>query len=495
MKRILASALAALMLVGTMASCANDSGVTDDTQSRETIDEGSLKETLDIPDTKYNDLELIFLTRDDSEWSTNEIFSEKANEDNISNAVYERNDMIREKYGVIIKEFKEAIAQHDQRVTTEVGAPTGDFSAVVSNTLVSASLAASGFLWDLNSDDIEYMDFTKSWWDTQLVQGMSIGERLHFVTGDLLTADNDATFAILFNKSLATDARLPNLYELVDSNQWTMDKFYEFEQTTKQDKDGNGKLEYNSDICGFAYTGDSPYCMMYAGGVSVTAKDEDDEPVYMLDVGRADDIAEKCRLIFSKEYTVDMNQPGDGNDIVSVGQECFGGGHALFFGECLQCVTRMRGFDVDFGILPYPMFDANQSGYHSVMHLTGSVVSIPRSVVETSKVSLTAVTSMLEAMSCFAQPTLTEQYYEINLKSKHSKDAESGPMIDKILASRVCDLAYYYNWGNGIVSQLGNTMLPGSSKSIASQNKTYEKSIEGAIKKTLMRFEKNENKY
>jgi len=492
MKRILVSVLAALMLVSTFASCANNDGNTAETKDAATLAPDSIKETLEIPDTKYNGMELIFLTRDENEWSTTEIFSEKANEDNISNAVYERNDMIREKYDVIVKEYKEEIAKHDQKIKTEVNAPTGDFSAVIVSTAVASPLATGGFLWNLLSEDIEYLDFSKSWWDQKLVEGMSIGERLHFATGDLLTADNDATFAILFNKALATDAQLPNLYELVDSNQWTMDKFYEFEQTTKQDKDGNGKLEYNSDICGFAYTQDSPYCFLYAGGVKVTEKDENDEPIYTLDVGRADDIADKCRLIFSKEFTVDMNNTGDGANVVIVGQDCFGGGHALFFGECMQCVTRMRGFDVEFGILPYPMYDAKQSGYHSVMHMTGSVVAIPSSISENSKTSLTMVTSMIEAMACYAQPTLTEQYYEVNLKSKHSHDKESGPMIDKILANRVCDLAYYYNWGNGIVTQLGNAMLPSSNVSVASKNQTYKRSVEGAIKQTLKKFEKSE---
>lgn len=492
MKRILVSVLAALMLTGTFASCGNDNGDTYDTGSQETLDEGSLKESLDIPNTKYDGLELVFLTRDENEWSTTEIFAEKANQDNISNAVYERNDMIREKYGVIVKEYKEENAKHNGKVQTEVKAPVGDFSAVVSSVAVCSPLATSGCLWNLLSDEIEYLDFSKSWWDQKLTEGMSIGDRLHFATGDLLTADNDATFAILFNKSLATDARLPNLYNLVDTNQWTMDKFYEFEQTTKNDKDGNGKLEYNSDVCGFAYTGDSKYCFLYAGGVKVTEKDENDEPIYTLDVGLADDIADKCRLIFSKEYTIDMNKTSDGVDVVTVGQDCFGGGHALFFGECMQCVTRMRGFDVDFGILPYPMFDTNQSGYHSVMHVTGSVVAIPRSISENSKTSLTMVTSMIEAMACYAKNTLTVQYYEINLKSKHSKDPESGPMIDKILANRVCDLAYYYGWGDNIVGQLGDAMLPDSNVSVASKNESYKNSVRKAITQTLNRFDRAE---
>ena len=493
MKRILVSVLAALMLVSTFASCANNDGNTDDTNSGVTVDEGSLKETLDVPDTRYNGKELIFLTRDEGEWSTTEIFSEKANQDNISNAVYERNDMIREKFDVIVKEYKEINTKHDQKIKTEVSAPTGDFSAVIVSTAVASPLATSGYLWNLLSDDIEYLDFSKSWWDQALVEGMSIGERLHFATGDLLTADNDATFAILFNKSLANDAKLPDLYNLVDTYEWTMDKFYEFEQTTRNDKDGDNRLDYKSDVCGFAYTSDSKYCLLYAGGIKVTEKDENDEPIYTLDVGRADDIAEKCRLIFSKEYTIDMNNPGDGVNVVEVGQTCFGGKHALFFGECMQCVSRMRGFDVDFGILPYPMFEKTQKKYYSVMHKTGSVVAIPRSVSEGSDASLTMVTSMIEAMACYAQPTLTEQYYEINLKSKHSHDKESGPMIDMILANRVCDLAYYYNWGNDIVSQLGNAMLPTASTSIASQNKKYKNSVENAIKQTLKRFDSADN--
>lgn len=495
-KKILCALLAAAMLVGTLVSCGKtDEQPTDTSAESNTgaVTEEETRESLDIPDTRYNDAELVFLTRDENEWSTVEIFTEELTNktDNISQAVYERNDTIFQKYGVTIKELKQQTGLHNGAVSKEVSAPTGDFQAIITNTAGSASFATQGWLWNLNSDDIEYMNFTKSWWDTNMAEGMSINDRLYFATGDLLTSDNDATFVILFNKQLVTDCQIPDLYAMVENGEWTMDTFYEFEQLSVQDKDGDGKLTYNTDVCGFAYTGDAPYCFLFGGGITLVTKDENDYPVYNLNVERAQNIVDKGNLIFSKDYTIDMNSFTDsGNTIMAVGQTTFGEGHALFFSEVMQSVTRMRGFDVDFGILPFPKYDKQQADYCSMMHLTASCVSIPKSVTGDQ---LVMVDSMIEAMAYYAVDTLTKQYYEINLKTRDSKDEKSGPMMDKILANRICDLSYYYQWGGNAFGTLANTLLPGSSKGVASQNQRYQRSIENSIKQLIKNMEKFDN--
>ena len=496
MKKLLCVLLAALMLVGTLASCATGGEGEDTTASGTQNDsnaESETRETLDIPDTRYDGMELCFLTRDEDEWSTLEIFAEDqtSESDNISNAVFERNDRILQTYGVTITELKKTTGEHHGSITNEVAAPTGDFQAVVTNTVNSASFATNGFLWNLNADEIEFMDFEKPWWDTNMAQGMSIDERLYFATGDLLTSDNDATFVILFNKQIAKDAQLPDLYALVSNKQWTMDKFYEFEQLAVQDKNGDGKLSFDSDLCGFAYTGDVPYCMLFGGGVTMCTKDETDAPIYELDIELAQNIADKGKLIFSKDYTVDLNaaQTSSGLTMFETGQKAFGEGHALFMGEVMQCVTRLRGFEADFGILPYPMYNEAQADYHSMMHFTASSVSIPRSV---SGDKLVMVNSMIEAMAYHSVDTLTEQYYEINLKTKGAKDEQSGPMIDMILSSRVCDLSYYYQWGSNAFGSLASCLLPTGGKGVASQNKRFKNSIErsiGQLQKAMDKFD------
>ena len=484
-KKLLCVFLAALMLVGTLASCGTGDQGTETTTAGNNGDsnvESDTRETLDIPDTRFDGEEICFLTRDESEWSTLEIFAENqtSESDNISNAVFERNDRILQAYGVTITELKKVTTEHHGALTNEVSAPTGDFQAVVTNTSNSASFATNGFLWNLNSDEVEFMDFTKPWWDINMAEGMSIDDRLYFATGDLLTSDNDATFVILFNKKIVVDCQIPDLYSLVSNNQWTMDKFYEFEQLAVQDKNGDGKLTYDSDVCGFAYTGDVPYCMLFGGGITMCTKDSDDIPVYELNVELAQNIADKGKLIFSKDHTVDLNAAVNAGGITmyEVGQKAFGENHALFMGEVMQCVTRLRGFEADFGILPYPMYNEQQGSYYSMMHLTASCVSIPKSI---SGDDLAMVNSMIEAMAYHSMDTLTEQYYEINLKTKGAKDEQSGPMIDMILSSRVCDLSYYYQWGSNAFGSLASCLLPGSNKGIASQTKRFQSSIERSI--------------
>ena len=496
MKKLLCVLLASLMLVGTLASCGTSNETTDTTAAGDVTTnlEEETRETLDIPSTRYDGTEICFLTRDESEWSTLEIFAENqtSESDNISNAVFERNDRILQNYGVTITELKKKTGEHHGSLSNEVSAPTGDFHAVITNTSGSASFASNGFLWNLNSEEVEYLDFTKPWWDNNMAEGMSIDDRLYFATGDLLTSDNDATFVIMFNKQLVKDYSIPDLYSLVENGQWTMEELYKYEQLAVQDNNGNGKLEYDTDICGLAYTGDVPYCLVFGGGVTLCSKDEDDIPVYSLDVQRADDIADMGKLIFSKDYTIDLNAVVNSGGITmyDAGVKTFGEGHALFMGEVMQCVTRMRGCDVDFGILPYPKFNVQQTNYASMMHLTASCVSIPKSV---SGETLTMTTSMIEAMAYHAVDTLTVQYYEINLKTKGAKDEQSGPMIDMILSSRVCDLSYYYQWGSNAFGSLAKCLLPSGTTGVSSQNKKFKSSIERSIAQLQKAMDKFDN--
>ena len=495
-KKTLCALLASLMLVNVLASCGTtaEPGQENSSQTQaDTVLENETRETLDIPDTRYDGQELCFLTRDHGEWTTLEIFADNqtAESDNISTAVFERNDRILQAYGITITELKKETAQQPTTLSNEVAAPTGDFLAMIGATSDCASAASKGALWNLMSDAAGYMDFSKPWWDGNMVEGMSFNDKLYFATGDLLTTDNDATFVLLFNKQIVTDCNLPDLYALVENNLWTMERMYEFEQTANQDKNGDGKLTYNADVCGFAYTGDVPYAMLIGGGITLCTKDEDDYPVYGLDVERAQNIVDMGKLIFSRDYTVDMNNPGDGTGIYEVGQITFGGNHALFMGEVMQSVTRMRGYDVDFGILPYPMYNEQQAGYCSMMHYyASSSVAIPRSVKEEQ---MAMVTSMIEAMAYHAVDTLTTQYYEINLKTKGAKDEQSGPMIDKILSGRVYDLSYYYQWGSNIFGTVAGCLLPNGGKSVASVARSAERSLQRAIEQLAKSLEKFDN--
>ncbi len=497
LKRILCTSLASLMIVSTFASCATTGDNTGDQTGSVTTQgnaESETRETLDIPSTKYDGAEITFLTRDEAEWSTLEIFSEgmTSDSDNINNAVYERNVLIEETYDVSIGEIKKNTDSHITSINTEIAAPTGDFQAVITNASNSASLSSQGALWNLKHEAVEHIDLTKSWWDNNMAEGLSMHDRVYFATGDLLTADNDATFVILFNKEILADNQLPDLYSLVENKEWTMDKFYEFASKSVRNQDGQDGISYDNDIAGFAYTGDSPYCFFFAGNIILCSKNADDEPVYQLDVDRAQGIAQLGEKLFNKSFAVDLNAVTNngGPVIMEVGKTCFGEGHALFLGEVMQAVTRMRGYDVDFGILPYPMYSADQNNYYSMMHFTASMVSIPMSV---SGEELTMTSAIIEAMAYYSVDTLTEQYYEINLKTKGAKDEKSGPMIDKILSSRACDLCYYYKWCDDAYAKLAASMLSGGG-SISNLNRQFSMRMNKEINNLMEDMDEAANK-
>ena len=492
-KKVLCGLLAALLL---LSACACGMGTEVETKdegngnaSSDAVSGEESKESLDIPDTRYDGEELIFLTRDESEWSSKSIYAEKEQftekDYPLSEAVYTRNDMVLQNYGVTIKEYKEQTGNVPNKVQIEVNAPTGDFHAVVTNVSNSAGFSNNALVWNLNSDETASLDFSKSWWDSQMFDGFAINDMVFFATGDMLTLDNDATFVMMFNKTMAKEAKIPDLYSMVSNYEWTFDKLAQYVQLVN---DGDGVNEYDEGTCGFAITNDVFYSMFYAGGLTVAVKEDDGTIKFGLNVERGQNVADAAKLIFAKDYVVNINDvyESTGVAVSEIGQTVFGDNHSLFIGEVLQCVERFRGYDVDFGVIPYPMYDAAQGQYYHMMHMTGSVVSIPRSVSK----DIDMVASMIEAMAYYSVDTVTKQYYEINLTTKNVKDEQSGPMIDLILASRVCDLAYYYSWGNA-VGTLVSALDPDNGKSMASSAKSLERAVNRQIDKTVAKIIEN----
>lgn len=478
-KKAVCFSLALMMLAGSLIACGDSHSTPSDDTTPSNVAEGETKETLDIPSTRYDDQILTFLVRDgDDTWGTTEIYCEKITDksDPFSAAVYERNLQIYNDYGVTIEEIRKAATTHSETIQREVLAPTNEFQAIVSDTTNLTSLTSAGALLDLNSYQVEYLDFTKSWWDTKMAESMSINDHLYFATGDLLIDDNEATFAMMFNKDLAKDYKLEDMYALVNTGNWTLAKFYEMEQKVIHDAAGDGRLDYGVDTVGFAYTTDTAYCILFGSGITLCTKDENDYPLYDLNIERTQNITDIGRRILANSCALNLvTSDTDGVAYWDAGDITFSNNKALFYAQCMNTVSGLRNYEVNFGILPFPKYDQAQPNYYSLMHCSsGASFAIPRSVKTND---LPMITSMIEAMAYYAVDTLTEQYYEINLKLKSAQDEQSSPMIDLILANRVYDLAYYYGWGNNAYTYLADGLISGNSSSVASSNQRFKSLI------------------
>lgn len=495
MKKLLALLLALLMLVPFVVSCANNNSDSDgESTTKSTASENGTNETdtgekVDVPDTKYGK-DLTFLCFNDSgEWSVVDIYTEKDSDDVLKSAIFQRNLYLKDTYDVTIKEVQEKdIAA---KAKTEQASNSNAYQAYIAPLNTSAALASQSYLYDLASGDVPYINLSKSWWDQSANAGLSIGNQIYFATGDLLTIDNDATFILMFNKKMVENmsGTLTSPYELVTNNQWTLAKFREMVELARKDLDGNAAdaNSYKNDQFGLAGGQEMVLAFFYASNMTSATKDADDLPVFALSnknaQTKADDYFKWAKeVLYNKESTVIFHEIGTGSNFQDA-MDCFTTNRSLFYGECLQCVTRMRKYNIDFGIIPYPKYDENQDNYYGYVNTVAQVVAVPKTNTGNS-LEMTGAT--IEAMAAKSQSTLTKAYYDINLISKGTKDTESEPMLTIILENRIFDLGYVYEWGK-LVS--GNFItIAKSGNGFSSKVKTYERSYNKGLNETLKAF-------
>ncbi len=484
-KRITALLLAMLMLVSA-AACAEkaDKDDTADTaaeQTEEVTEDDAPKEELpDLPAMDFEGKTFTFIVRGESysEWASQDIFAEEQNGEPVNDAVIERNIYLEENYKCKIEQF--GASDVGAQAKKSISAGSDDYQVVMANTQESGSLATQQLLYDLN--EVEYLDLSRSWWDQRSVELLSIGNILYFMTGDNSIMANDATWILMFNKKMITDNNLENPYDLVNGRTWTVDKMLEMASGVASDLNGDGKYKYTDDQFGFATHDSSNEGFFFGAGCRITSKDEEDIPYIDLNVDRATSLLERGSALMSdKSIVVNASVLGLSSMLTDL-QPVFESGRSLFYGEVMQCIIRLREMEIDFGVLPFPMFDESQESYNHFIHVTACMTSIPVSNPAPEDAGF-----ILEAMAAKSKYTLRKAYYEVCLTTKFARDEESAEMLDIIISTRAYDIGYIYGWGS-LFSSFNTCMDKGNTdyaSKVAKSEKAANRALDKAVSKWL----------
>ena len=427
----------------------------------------------DVPeDLSFNDEPITFLVIDGNyngaDWESQDIYEEHDSDEPIASAVYKRNMALEEKYHVKIEQYEATNTSETARKA--IKANTDEYQVLMCDTKGTLSLATQKYLLDLN--EVGGIDLKNPWWDQQMRENCSVGGRNFFATGDISIMDNDATWVLMFNKKMITSYDLESPYDLVNNNQWTYDKMYEMMDAVagggrgKADA-GSTSVDWEHDTFGFATHNSSLTAFYYAAGLRVVDKDESDAPFFN------EQNNEKTELVLQKSIKIwgqgksELTWSADANNLGAVElQQVFEEGRALFLGEVMQLVFRLREMNIDFGLIPFPKFEPGQENYGHFVHSTSALLSIPSSCKNAEKVSY-----FVEAMACESMYTVTKAYYETALEGSYFRDPESAEMLPIILKSRTFDLGsvYMYDWGN--VGSVFTTLLSSGSTGYSNQMK------------------------
>jgi hypothetical protein len=237
-------------------------------------------------------------------------------------------------------------------------------------------------------------------------------------------------------------------------------------------------MNHADDLFGFLTHESSYEGFFFGSGSHTVGKDSNDMPYLDMSNERIVNVVEKTnKLMVSKDLTAPLNLAP-----VEVMQPMFEANRALFYGEVLQCIIRLRAMEVDFGVLPFPKSDENQESYNHFIHTTACMLSIPLTNMELERTGI-----ILEAMAARSTSTLQSAYYDVCLEGKFMRDVESKTMLDIILSTRNYDIGYIYNWG--ALFTAFKTSASSGNNDFASKYETAESKAITAMEKTLTQWE------
>lgn len=453
MKRTIALLLACAMLCPLFAACGKDSP---DTTSDSTTASTEATRDPNAPDfdaDSIGDISGDFNILVSGNYARNDFAAENGEGTAVQNAVYRRNEYMREKFNVNIT--NEDLIKFNSATGSGVGFTklytdyiSGDktYDAAMVGTYDVATLAYSGYIHDLNA--IENLNLSKSYWDQKANEDLSIGGKTFYTTGDITIIDNMVTNAILFNKDMIKNYGLDNPYTLVEDNEWTLEKFGSLVKAVGEDKDQNGIYDSN-DTYGLLTWNDAMLSILGASGEKICSINNDklELTFYNERVVSLYDMWEDIVFDQAHSYNYQYNNVEGKATPTSSWDEArirmFDSEQALFYTTLLTTVDKHRNSETDFGILPFPKYDSNQKDYgHAVSAFHCAFVCVP------TLAASPRVGAILEELAYQGKKLLTPAYYDQTLIGQYTRDEESAAMLDLIFATRVYDVGIYYNIGD-----------------------------------------------
>jgi hypothetical protein len=481
----------------TFISCSNDSESDITTLSTETSGEGG--DTIDdslhpnLPEMDYGNENFVILNGNVQEWMTiSTIYAAEENGDSLNDAIYTRNRAVEEQFRVRIVETTSANVKADATKAIIAGDNSFEFVLLTMADAFAMTLENLAITYDEipyisiynYSSDYEITESVNTngitdcpWWVKNSITDMAIANRVYFAISLFDTTHYDGVRTLFFNKKMASDFGLENLYELVNSGRWTIEEMKTMGLTVAADVNGNG-VDDEDDRYGYtswqAIAGQS--LMAGVGAPLSISKNSDDIPIFDLDqeyfISRYEAIA--ILLNDNKGFKNTLSNSGNHGGVAQ-----FTAGNVLFYNETMSNTKNLRSMDTDFGIIPMPKYNEAQEEYHMV---AGNPYFM---LVPVTNANLERTGIIMESLAFESMNTVSKAFYDILLMGKIARDNDSENMLNIIFNS----LSFYHPIALTYVNSNITNMLDVNNRDIvsyfAANKSAVEKEIETAINKLI----------
>lgn len=486
--KICAVLLALLTAVPALWACADKNGpaVTSDGGSGQAEVQSTAEATTGEISTELNAMNLlgprdfggektVFYSRNYSgEW-TSDLMYETTTGEIVPDAVAARNMKIEEQYKTDLQEKKSGSQSFYTNVQKELAAGDPGFDVLYTSIRDASSLSTSGYLIELGS--VPHLSLYRSWWSPFLSEQLSIAGKKYYATGEITTVDDISIRAVFFNKELlkAIDGS-EDLYARVDNDDWTFDDMFRLVNAALVDVGNDGKIELGNDTIGLLAEGTLGYQLLMGTGEKIIGKDGEDKPYISVTESRPVDVVDKLTSLIA------------GNASVQTGSSVyipFAEGKILFALVTIVRENSLKNYEIDFGIVPYPKYNKDQEKFHCYSDAyCPNAISFPFGI---SQDALDRGAFICEALAVESVNTVTPAFYDVCMKTRYSRDARMGDMLDVIRDDYQIDLADVFLNVWGLRTPVTNAISAG--KSLSSALKSITSGAQRKIDQTTKAIE------
>jgi len=445
MKRTLALLIAMLVSLPVLVSCGGTAAGTEttDTTPADTVPAETETTRLsdDLPETDLDGWTMRFLSHHDELSTEDTFYAYELTGEVVNDAIYQRDIATKERFNC---EFAIATgngwATDVTMLTNSVHAGSRDYDvSFLLPFATGGSVIVGGVLY--NMLEVEHINFEKPWWHTDMNSQYTISGYLPFVSSDYLISSYQYTNALIFNKQMAIDYGVNNLYDMVRDGTWTFDAFERTISLFSADSDGDGTWTEN-DTYGFASNmGFHAITWGYAAGnVSVRLDPASAVPV---ELGWSNErFYDTCLWLYDILYSSHLTYPIGWNLDCDIDWD---ENRVFIEAIWLADLEKFRDCESDYGVLPYAKFDEAQDKYYTYVDARAGSLAIP---IDAEKETISKVGLILEAQSCASHYDTLPVYTDSIQNSRYARDAETVEMIEYIGAGRRWDIGYSFSGGD-----------------------------------------------
>ncbi len=401
----------------------------------------------------------------------------------LDSGIFTRNSAIEYKYGVQILSRYELTNAMLSKLTTDVLSGTAhEYDAVLAPTTVAFQMAVNGLLYDMA--DIPHINLEKPYYDQSLLADTSINGIRYFAHGHYSISTYNAISGLYFNQSMRSSYSLSDPYALVRDGEWTWETMFEMCRTvTSIVNDGNpdvGQHQYGIAIGIYAW---QP--MFFSTGSSLITKDENDTP--QLNIADCVNIIQDVNRVMNDHETTffpsSVNMSAQYNAM-----QVFEEGRSLFMSDPLYCIPEyLLDSDVDYGILPFPMYREGQDAYYAQTHPAHSTVLGLSKAYDAGELNKAG-----KIMEDFAYQSSVHVYSVLMdniLLYRNAKTAENYEMLGIIFSNVRCDMGLALNNETKMDNDI-RSLIRSNSTEIASTLNGNSTAYQGIIANIVSSFEK-----